>query len=787
MPRVILVWRRRFYVLALLALSLSAAGIVQLWVNVSRIEAALPLTSLYRERDFSAFFHDLTRLEAALQMAAVVPDEKNYAALDFALDLATLRQRDNIGVYGESGVEGLDAFNRRLAEVLARLDTLRATRPQDGIGLGAELDRISGLRAELQALNDALFQSSMEQASSQRTSLGQLRQSMSALIVLLGAFGLGLAGLLLRQQRSIRTLEQRDVELRAGEAVQRELRERLEKIADNVPGVIYQYRQSIDGRSTYPYASQGIRALFGVSPEEVRRDGNRVLAAIHPEDRERVSESLLLSAQTLQPWNCEYRVGRPESPVWVSAYATPQLEGDGSVLWHGYAHDVSRHKAAEDEIRQLAFYDPLTGLPNRRLLMDRLRHALAGQLPGQRHGALLFIDLDNFKTLNDTQGHEYGDHLLCQVAERLVSSVRGADTVARLGGDEFVVMLQDLSAQPREAVAAAEAVGDKILLALNSPYLIAGREFHSTPSIGITLFDAADQHIDELLKRADLAMYQAKEAGRNTLRFFDPAMQAEVAAYSALESDLRQALREGQFLLHYQPQLDRSGKATGAEALLRWQHPARGNIPPADFIPLAERSGLIVPVGRWVLESACRQLAAWAQVPATAQLTLAVNVSVRQFRHPDFVDQVVGALDRSGADPLRLKLELTESLLLDDVEEIVAKMTRLKQLGVGFSLDDFGTGYSSLAYLKRLPIEQLKIDRSFVRDVLTDPNDAVIARTIIALGQSLGLSVMAEGVETEAQYAFLSRHGCEAFQGFLFGQPKAEWSLLGASPAVSFS
>ncbi|NMG67696.1 EAL domain-containing protein [Azoarcus indigens] len=786
MPRVIQVWRRRFYVLALLALSLSAVGMVQLWVNVSRIEAALPLTSLYRERDFSAFFHDLTRLEAALQLAAAVPTEKNYAALDFALDLAALRQRDNIGVYGESGVEGLDAFNRELAAVLARLDTLSASQPPDSAGLSAELERMSALRRELQSLNDALFQSSMEQASRQRTSLGELRQSMSALIVLLGAFGLGLAGLLLRQQRSIRALEQRDGELRAGEAVQRELRERLEKIADNVPGVIYQYRQSVDGRSAYPYASQGIRALFGVSPEEVRRDGNKVLAAIHPEDRERVKESLLLSAQTLQPWNCEYRVARQESPVWVSAYATPQLEGDGSVLWHGYAHDVSRHKAAEDEIRQLAFYDPLTGLPNRRLLMDRLRHALAGHVRGQRHGALLFIDLDNFKTLNDTQGHEYGDHLLCQVAERLVASVRGADTVARLGGDEFVVMLEDLSAGAREAVAAAEAVGDKILLALNSPYTIAGREFHSTPSIGITLFDAADQHIDELLKRADLAMYQAKEAGRNTLRFFDPAMQAEVAAYSALESDLRQALREGQFLLHYQPQLDRGGKATGAEALLRWHHPVRGNIPPSEFIALAERSGLIVPIGRWVLETACRQLAAWAQLPDTAQLTLAVNVSVRQFRHPDFVDLVVGALDRSGADPLRLKLELTESLLLDDVEEIVAKMTRLKQLGVGFSLDDFGTGYSSLAYLKRLPIEQLKIDRSFVRDVLTDPNDAVIARTIIALGQSLGLSVMAEGVETEAQYAFLSRHGCEAFQGFLFGQPKAEWSLLGASPAGSF-
>jgi diguanylate cyclase (GGDEF)-like protein/PAS domain S-box-containing protein len=433
--------------------------------------------------------------------------------------------------------------------------------------------------------------------------------------------------------------------------------------------------------------------------------------------------------------------------------------------------DITERKAAEQEVLQLAFYDPLTLLPNRRLLVDRLQQALVGNARNQNMGALLFIDLDNFKTLNDTLGHDQGDLLLQQAAGRLLASVRASDTVARLGGDEFVVLLDLNQASLAETATRASIVGEKILAALSLPYQIADNEHHSSSSIGITLFYDGQQSVGELLKRADLAMYQAKAAGRNTMRFFDPEMQAVISARAALEADLRLALSRNELLLHYQPQVDGGRRMTGVEALLRWQHPRLGLVPPGNFIALAEESGLILPIGLWVLQTACAQLAQWAGRDDAAHLDIAVNVSVRQFRQADFVSQVMDVLGRSGADPHRLKLELTESLMVDDMEVTIAKMTALKAEGVSFSLDDFGTGYSSLAYLKRLPLDQLKIDQSFVKDVLTDPNDAAIARTVVALARSLGLSVIAEGVETEAQRSFLARHGCHACQGYLFSRP----------------
>ncbi len=433
--------------------------------------------------------------------------------------------------------------------------------------------------------------------------------------------------------------------------------------------------------------------------------------------------------------------------------------------------DISSRKAAEDEIRNLAFYDPLTRLPNRRLLLDRLQQAVASSTRNGRYGALLMIDLDDFKTLNDTLGHDIGDLLLQQVAGRLNTCVREGDTVARLGGDEFVVMLEFLSESATEAAAHAEAVGEKILASLNQRYQLASYPHHSTPSIGVTLFVDHQGSLEELLKRADLAMYRAKSAGRNTLRFFEPEMQAAVTARAALEAGLREALQQGQFLLHYQAQMDFASRVTGVEALVRWQHPGRGLVSPAEFIPLAEESGLILPLGHWVLEAACSQLAAWAEEPSMAALTVAVNVSARQFRQQDFAAQVLAILERTGANPARLKLELTESLLVDDVEGVISRMTALKAKGVGFSLDDFGMGYSSLASLKRLPLDQLKIDQSFVRDVLVDPNDAAIARMVIALAGSMGLEIIAEGVETEAQRDFLASEGCHAYQGYLFSRP----------------
>ena len=467
-------------------------------------------------------------------------------------------------------------------------------------------------------------------------------------------------------------------------------------------------------------------------------------------------------------------------PQWLSI--TEVKRDDGAITHYvGAMNDITQRKMADDEIRQLAFFDPLTQLPNRRLLIDRLEQALAASARHRRHGALLFIDLDNFKTINDTLGHDEGDRLLQEVGSRLSGCVRHSDTVARLGGDEFVIMLGDLSEAPHTAATQVERTGQTILSRLNQAYMLAGNEVHSTPSIGVTLFGEGKDSVDELLRRADLAMYQAKAAGRNRMVFFDVGMQTAVSARAALDAALRTALRESQFILYYQPQVDGAGRVIGAEALVRWQHPQRGLVAPGEFIPAAEDSGLILPLGSWVLETACRQLVAWSARADTAQWSLAVNVSAREFRQPDFVARMLDILERSGADASRLKLELTESLLVVDMEDVIDKMLALKARGIAFSLDDFGTGFSSLSYLKRLPLSQLKIDRSFVRDVLTDAPDAAIARAIITLAHSLGLSVIAEGVETKPQFEFLARQGCDAFQGYWFGRPGPEDALERAS------
>jgi diguanylate cyclase (GGDEF)-like protein/PAS domain S-box-containing protein len=458
--------------------------------------------------------------------------------------------------------------------------------------------------------------------------------------------------------------------------------------------------------------------------------------------------------------------------LWASVSGEPVFDTDGNFTgYRGSGRDISARKGAEAEIERLAFYDSLTDLPNRRMLMDRLGRALAASQRNLHHGALLFIDLDNFKALNDTLGHHKGDMLLTQVAARLKECVRDVDTVARLGGDEFVVMLEELSTDSVAAAGQAELVARKVLHQLTQPYTLGNHEIHSSPSIGVTLFFQLQHSVEDLLKRADLAMYQAKGAGRNTLRFYDPSMQAAASARVALETDLRQALLRKEFTLHYQRVVDAEGNTTGAEALLRWTHPERGAVSPAEFIPVAEQTGLILPLGQWVLETACAQLVAWSARPHTQKLTIAVNVSARQFKHADFSTHILNLLRVSGANPYRLKLELTESLLLSDFDEVIAKMSELRSIGVSFSLDDFGTGYSSLSYLKLLPLDQLKIDQSFVRDVLTDANDAAIARTILNLARSLDLGVVAEGVETAGQRDFLLRHGCKAFQGYFFGRP----------------
>ena len=481
----------------------------------------------------------------------------------------------------------------------------------------------------------------------------------------------------------------------------------------------------------------------------------------------------ILVDMLLQDGECrelEFQLRKRNGEIFWARMSASLIEVEGQQCILTFARDISEAKAAEDEIRNLAFYDSLTGLPNRRLLAERLRQTIAASTRSHRKGALLFIDLDGFKMLNDTLGHKTGDMLLQEVARRLSACVRDADTVARWGGDEFVVILEELSEGPEEAAAQAKIVAEKILAAIRRTYQLGGRDCLSASSIGITIFGDRKSGIDDVLQQADIAMYHAKAAGRNTLRFFAPSLQSAINARAALEEDLRRALKNREFVLFYQPQVD-GARAVGAEALIRWSHPSRGLLAPGNFISLAEETGLILPLGAWVLETACTQIAEWAMRKETAHLTIAVNISARQLRQADFVEQVLAILYRTGANPQNLKLELTESMLVDNVEDVIGKMTILKSHGLRFSLDDFGMGYSSLSYLKRLPLDQWKIDLVFVRDILVDVTSGAIAQTIISLRKVMGLSVIAEGVETAEQQEFLAGLGCHTFQGYLVSRP----------------
>jgi diguanylate cyclase (GGDEF)-like protein/PAS domain S-box-containing protein len=480
-------------------------------------------------------------------------------------------------------------------------------------------------------------------------------------------------------------------------------------------------------------------------------------------------------------WQSLQEKGRWQGEIWnkrknaqiyaemltITAIVTPDR---GVIYYIGSFTDITDDKEAEAEIHRLAYYDPLTRIPNRRLLHDRLHQALAATSRSGQYGAIFSIDVDNFKALNDTRGHGVGDLLLIEVAQRLRGMLREGDTVARQGGDEFVVLLENLGAEIAEATASSKRMGDKLFQIIDRPFTLEGLEYHCKLCIGVSLF-GKHESVEDLFKHADVALYQAKEAGRNTLRFFHPTMQAVLDLRSALEADLSQALERKQLRLYYQPQVNAAGRVIGVEALLRWQHPQRGLVLPHDFIPLAEDTGSILSIGLWVLETACAQLKTWENDPRTLDLKLAVNVSSRQFRQPEFVAQVRKVLEASAVTPTRLKLELTESLVLVDVQDTIEKMQAIQRLGVSFSMDDFGTGYSSLSSLARLPLDQLKIDGAFVRNLSKKGNDATIARTIITMGREMAMNVIAEGVETVEQRDFLETHGCHAYQGNLFSRP----------------
>jgi diguanylate cyclase (GGDEF)-like protein/PAS domain S-box-containing protein len=459
------------------------------------------------------------------------------------------------------------------------------------------------------------------------------------------------------------------------------------------------------------------------------------------------------------------------SEFWMELDITPIADSTGWYThWVAIERDITERKIAENKIEQLAFYDSLTELPNRRLLIDRLKHQLVTVSRSQEHGALFFIDLDNFKNLNDSLGHDIGDLLLVQVAQRLTQSIRKSDTASRFGGDEFVLMLPNLSEIHQEAVNQTNIIGNKLLTAFAQPFLLKGSDYFITPSIGVTLFNHENEDVVNIIKNADLAMYQAKATGKNTICFFSSLLQETVTKRSTLESELRLALDQEQFALHYQPQITLE-TPFGVEALVRWQHPMLGMVSPAEFIPIAEECGLIIPLGIWILKSACNQLVMWSKIKELSEMTIAVNVSVRQFSHISFIDDIKKVINDTNVDPSKLKLELTESILVSNTEEAINKINLLRAMGIGFALDDFGIGYSSLSYLKQLPLDQIKIDQSFVRDILIDSDDATIAISIIRLAQSLNIDVIAEGVETKGQLDFLKMHGCEKYQGYLFSKP----------------
>ena len=510
--------------------------------------------------------------------------------------------------------------------------------------------------------------------------------------------------------------------------------------------------------------------LLAMPPEEFI--GRKVSEILPAEASATIMRALTEANEKGHAYGAQIHIKVPAGELWFELSiarkeGSPEMGPTFIVL----SRDITERNHAQARIEQLAFSDMLTGLPNRRLFLDRLRQSMAVSERNHTYCALLFLDIDKFKTLNDTLGHQVGDLLLIQIAERLRRSVREYDTVARLGGDEFVVLLEQLYPDEQDAAAQAQYVAGKVADQLGLEYDLGGHKYIGTSSIGIALFCGQDMNSDELLRRADLAMYQAKADGRSTVCFFDPEMQASIAARLELELDLKQAIIHEEFNLYYQPQIDDSGRLVGAEALIRWNSPRRGFVSPAEFIPLAEESALILPIGHWVMREACRCLESWHAHATFSHLTVSVNVSPKQIALPTFVEEVTELLSFYAVDPSRLKLELTETMLVDRVEEIIAKINALRAIGVRFSLDDFGTGYSSLSYLKRLPFNQVKIDQSFARGALDDANDAAICRAIIALGHALNLDVVAEGIESEAQWNFFKAEGCHYGQGYFFGRP----------------
>jgi diguanylate cyclase (GGDEF)-like protein/PAS domain S-box-containing protein len=553
------------------------------------------------------------------------------------------------------------------------------------------------------------------------------------------------------------------------------LQVRLQTVTARVPGMVYEFRRAPDGNLSFPYASEAVRDIFGLSPEEIRDDAYALLDIVHPDDLADALHTIQRSADTMQPWHHEFRVIRADAKDanWLFGNAVPTKESDGAISWSGFITDITERKRSDDIINHLAHYDSLTKLPNRRLIYQQLGEMITHVKAEECQGAAYFIDLDNFKRLNDSQGHSAGDLLLRRVAERLQAMLPPEAAVGRLSSDEYIVLVAGFTRQAEQGVAIAEKLGQQIMQRLNQVFDLDGHEFECALSIGICMFRDSTLEADDILQRADIAMHEAKQSGGNQVRLFDPAMQARLEHRYELEQALRRALSEDQLSLHLQPQINATGQVLGAEALLRWQQPQFGQVSPAEFIPVAEDTGMIVPIGLWVIGQACEQLHAWSQNAETSHLTLSVNVSAKQFYQPDFVQQVLELVDEHGVDANKLVLELTESLVLEDMQRAIKRMQVIKARGVRFSMDDFGTGYSSLSYLAELPFDEVKIDQSFIRDasLRKADRDWIIIEAIIALAGKLDMAVLAEGVETKLQRDALLQRGCTAYQGFYFSRP----------------
>ena len=555
----------------------------------------------------------------------------------------------------------------------------------------------------------------------------------------------------------------------------RDLSNRLEKLSETIPGFMFEFQLDLDGILSIPYASEGILGTIGISAEEARNDPRSVLNLFHMDDLARINITIYESAEKLSIWQDQFRINHPKKKeIWVEGHATPRKLFDGSAHWYGYLWDITERKQSEDRIRQLALYDPLTGLANRRLLEDRLRHALATSRRSRSFSAILMLDLDHFKTLNDTKGHHVGDELLREVANRLRKCVRDTDTIARLGGDEFVVLLESLGNSVKIGHKTAMRVAEKIRVALNQTYYLDNKQHlhHASASIGVALFQGHGRSYGELLKRADVAMFEAKDLGRNRVCFFTEQRQSVINSRTAMAHDMQRALENGEFQLYYQPQISSDGLMGGAEALLRWEPTPGKFIPPSTFIPIAEDTGLILPIGEWVLRTVCRHILNFSFYSLPVGFAVAVNISARQFSDDEFLNKVAKILHRTGVDTHRLKLELTESCLIHDLERGQASLKKLREMGLHIELDDFGTGYSSLNSLKNLPLDTIKIDRSLVHGIEGgDIRDEAIVRAAIAMGKALSLTVVAEGVETKEHNNFLIKEGCDMLQGFLHAKP----------------